>query len=151
MSPSPSSVILEPPGSAPVPPPPVLAEDAPVETSTTSDTSSESVPTQPVSRPMDFANRALRLRERNGQPQRSRTPDLFSPSSTRMSDFGILSSPQADIRRIRVPVEAQHFEIERGSTPVREKMGRSWSLRKKTEVTTISHRNFHLAVIHWVS
>jgi hypothetical protein len=54
-----------------------------------------------------------------------------------MSDFGLLSSPQADARRMKVPVEAQHFEIERSSTPVREKLGRRWSLRKKKEVNEI--------------
>ena len=68
-----------------------------------------------------------------------------------MSDFGILSSPQADARRMRVPVEAQHFEIERSSTPVREKMSRGWNLRKKKEVTRISHRDFPLAVVDRVS
>lgn len=136
MSPSPSSVILEHPVPVPspdlVPPPPVLAEEAPAETSSTSETSSETVPTQPVASSKDYVYRALKLRERDGQSQRSKTTAL-SPSSTRMSDFGILSSPQADGRRMKVPVEAQHFEIERSTTPTKEKTGRSWSLRKKKE------------------
>lgn len=137
MSPTPSSVTLEPPvpvpSPAPVPPPPVIDEEAPVETSTTSETSSETVPTQPAGRLKDYVYHALKPRERDGQSQRSRTTAPLSPGSTRMSDFGILSSPQADGRRIKVPVEAQHFEIERSSSPAREKPSRSWSLRRKKE------------------
>ena len=155
MSPSLSSVTLEPPvrvpGSVPVPPPPIIAEGAPVETSTTSDTSSETVPMQQAIPPNGYVYHALKLRERDGQPQRSRSPAPFSPSSTKMSDFGILSSPPADTRRMRVPVEAQQFEIERSSTPVGGKMGRSWSLRRKKEVTRVSHRDFPLTFIYLAS
>jgi len=51
-----------------------------------------------------------------------------------MSDYGLLSSPQTDQRKMKAPVQVQHFEIERGNTPTREKMNRSWSFRKKKEV-----------------
>jgi len=148
MSPTPSSVTLEPPvpvpSPAPVPPPPIIDEEAPVETSTTSETSSETVPTQPAGRLKDYVYHALKPRERDGQSQRSRTTAQLSPGSTRMSDFGILSSPQADGRRMRVPVEAQHFEIERSSSPGREKPSRSWSLRRKKEVTRTPRRDIPL-------
>lgn len=142
MSPSPSPVAMEPvriPNPAPVPPPPIVTEEATVETSTTtSETSSETIPPQTVVRPKDYAYHASKLRERDErQPQRSRTPTLLSPGSTRMSDYGILSSPQADQRRVRAPVQVHHFEIERGDTPTREKMNRSWSMRKKKEVIRI--------------
>ena len=156
MSPSPTSPVLEPPvrvpSSAPVPPPPVLVEDASMERSSASETSSETVPTQPAVRPKDYAHHVLKLRENDGVPQRSRTPTPLSPGSTRMSDFGILGSPQADGRRMKVPVEAQHFEIERSPTPVREKMNRSWSIRKRKEVArifvvTFSGRNSPVTIV----
>ena len=51
-----------------------------------------------------------------------------------MSDYGILSSPQTDQRKVKAPVQVQHFEIERGNTPTREKVNRGWSLRRKKEV-----------------
>ena len=151
MSPAPSSVTLEPPvpvpGSAPVPPPPVIDEEAPAESSATSETSSETVPMQPTGRPKDYVYHALKARERDGQSQRSRTTAPLSPGSTRMSDFGILSSPQADGRRMKVPVEAQHFEIERSSSPAREKPSRSWSLRRKKEVTRTPRRDVSLPLL----
>ena len=142
MSPSPSPVTMEPPprmpDPAPVPPPPVVAEEATVETSTTSETSSEAIPPQPSVRPKDYLYHASRIRERDErQPQRSRTPTPLSPGSTRMSDYGLLSSPQTDQRRGKAPVQVQHFEIERGGSPMREKVNRSWSLRKKKEVMRI--------------
>lgn len=139
MSPSPSAVSMELPARtsspAPVPPPPVVAEEATAETSTTSETSSETIPPQPAARAKDYAYRALGFRERDErQTQRSRTPTVLSPSSTRISDYGILGSPQVDQRKMKMPAQAQHFEIERSSTPTKEKMNRSWSLRKKKEV-----------------
>ena len=135
MSPSPSPVAMEPsvriPDPAPVPPPPVIAEEATVETSTGSETSSETAPPQPAARTRDYAYHASKLRERDErQPQRPRTPTVLSPGSTRMSDYGILSSPQVDPRKMKAPAQAHHFEIERGST-VREKLNRSWSSRIK--------------------
>ena len=138
MSPAPSPVTMEPPvripSSAPVPPPPVIAEEATTETPTTSEVSSETIPPQPIVR-KDFAYHAARLRERDERrPQRSRTPTPLSPGSTRISDYGILSSPQVDSGRMRAP-DQHHFEIERSSTPTREKMSRSWGSRKKREVT----------------
>ena len=147
MSPSPSAVSMELPARtsspAPVPPPPVVAEEATAETSTASETSSESTPPQPAARAKDYAYRALGLRERDErQPQRSRTPTALSPGSTRISDYGILSSPQADQRKMKMPAQAQHFEIERSNTPTREKMNRSWSLRKKKEVMRFPPRLF---------
>ena len=155
MSPLPSPVTLEPPvpvpGSAPIPPPPVINEEAPAESSMASETSSDTVPTQPTVRLKDYVYHALKPRERDGQSQRSRAPAPSSPGSTRMSDFGILSSPQADGRRMKVPVEAQHFEIERSSTPVREKMSGSWGSRKRKEVTRTFHRPFLLTVADWTS
>ena len=148
MSPSPSSITLGPPvrvpASAPVPPPPVIAEDATVETSTTSETSSEPGSTQQTVR--DHIYSASKLRER--QFQRSRTPAPLSPGSTRISDFGIVSSPQTDRGGRNLPAEAQSFEIERSSTPMREKMRESWSLKK---VTRISSGDFPLSVVDWVS
>ena len=54
-----------------------------------------------------------------------------------MSDYGILSSPQVDQRRVKAPVQVHHFEIERSNTPTREKVNRNWSLRKKKEVMKI--------------
>jgi len=139
MSPSPSPVAMEPPprmpNPAPVPPPPVVAEEATVETSTVSETSSETTPPQPSVRPRDYGYHASKIRERDErQPQRSRTPTILSPGSTRMSDYGILSSPQTDQRKVRAPVQVQQFEIERGNTPTGGRMGRSWSFRKKKEV-----------------
>lgn len=139
MSPSPSPVVMEPPArmstSSPIPPPPIISEEANVETPTTSETSSETIPSQSAARAKEYVYRPSNLRERGEQqPQRSRTPTPLSPGSTRMSDYGILSSPQVDQRRMRAPVQAQHFEIERSNTPTREKMNRSWSLRKKKEV-----------------
>ncbi|KAF9647290.1 hypothetical protein BDM02DRAFT_2717807 [Thelephora ganbajun] len=138
MSPSPSPVAMEPPVYAPesasVPPPPIVAEEATVETSTTSETSSETIPPRSAVRAKDYVYPSSKLRERDGrQPQRSRTPTPLSPGSTRMSDYGILSSPQVDARRMKAPVQVQHFEIERGTTPLREKTNRSWGLRKKKE------------------
>ena len=140
MSPSPSTVAMElpvrAPDPAPVPPPPILAEEATAETSTQSETSSETIPPQSAVRAEGYAHQASKLRERDEHPQRSRTPTQLSPGSTRMSDYGILSSP-VNQRRARAPVQAQHFEIERGGTPMREKMNRSWSLMKKREVMRI--------------
>lgn len=142
MSPSPSPAVMEPPvripNPAPVPPPPVVAEEAAVETPTTSESSSESTPSQSDVRARDYAYHASRLRERDERPpQRSKTPTILSPGSTRMSDYGILSSPQVDSRRMRAPVQVQHFEIERGSTPTREKMNRGWNFKKKKEVMIV--------------
>jgi len=133
---------VEPPvraqNSTPVPPPPVIDEDATVETSTTSEMSSETIPPQSAVRGKDYLYRASKIRERDErQPQRSRTPTPLSPGSTRMSDYGLLSSPQADARKMKGPVQAHQFETERGATPVREKMNRAWSLRKKKEVMRI--------------
>ena len=140
MSPSPSPVTMEPPvraqSTAPIPPPPIVTEETTTETSVASETSSETIPPQSAVRAKDYAHHALKLRERDEQqPQRSRTPTPLSPGSTRMSDYGILSSPQVDQRRTRAPV--QHFEIERSTTPLREKMNRSWSMRKQKEVTSV--------------
>jgi len=139
MSPAPSPVTMEPPvripSSAPVPPPPVIAEEATTETPT-SETSSETVPPQPEVR-KDYAYHAAKLRERDDRrPQRSRTPTPLSPGSTRMSDYGILSSPQVDPRKMKAPSQL-HFEIERSSTPTRERMSRAWGSRKRREVMMI--------------
>lgn len=140
MSPSPSPVTTEPPvripDPVPVPPPPVIDEEATVETSTASETSSETIPPRSAVRMKDYAYHASKLRERDEQPRprRPRTPTPLSPGSTRMSDYGILSSPQVDMRRGKAPVQAPHFEIERSTTPTREKMNRSWSLRRKKDV-----------------
>lgn len=156
MSPSLNSVTLEPQvhvqGSAPVPPPPVIDRDFPVERSTASETSSETLPTKPAEvHTKDHLYRSLKLRGRDGLPQRSRPPTPLSPGSTRMSDYWILTSPQANGRKLPLPNEARHFEIERSSTPARENAGRGWSLRRKTEVTRISHYDIPLQVVNWVS
>jgi len=139
MSPAPSPVTMEPPvripSSAPVPPPPIVAEEATTETPT-SETSSETVPPQPAVR-KDYAYHAAKLRERDERrPQRSRTPTPLSPGSTRISDYGIVSSPQVDSRKMKAPSQL-HFEIERSSTPTRERASRGWSSRTKREVTII--------------
>ena len=123
---------------APVPPPPVITEEATAETATTSETSSEANPPQSAVRARDYAYHASRLRERDErQPQRSRTPVPSSPGSTRMSDYGLLSSPQVDQRKMKAPVQINHFEIERGSGSTKERMNRSWSMRRKKEVIVI--------------
>jgi len=138
MSPSLSPEAMEPPVRVPDSAPPATVEDATVGTSTTSETSSETIPPQSAVRVKDYIYRASKLREREErQPQRSRTPTPLSPGSTRMSDYGILSSPaQVDARKMKAPVQVHRFETERG-TPVREKTDRSWSLRRKKEVTII--------------
>ena len=134
---SPSLSPVEPPvraqNSTPVPPPPVVDEDATVETSTTSESSSEMIPPQSAVRVKDYLYRERDER----QPQSSRTPNPSSTNSTRMTNYGLLSSPQADARKIKAPAQVHHFETERGTTPVRAKMTRSWSLRKKREVMRI--------------
>ena len=139
MSPSPSPVDMELPARisspAPVPPPPVIVEEATTETSATSETSSETAPAQSAALPKDYAYHASKLRERDErQFQRSITPTPLSPGSTRISDYGIVSSPQVDPRKMKAPAQAHHFEIEKGTT-MREKLNRSWSSRMRKEVT----------------
>lgn len=122
MSPSPTTFSLEPSVPVPIPPPPVIDEDAPVETPTMGKTTSQMVPMRPAIPLEDYVS---------GQPQRSRTQ---APSSPGMSDFGTLNLPYSRTAS-RVPFEVRHFEIER--SPSREKIN-----RKNKEVTRISYRDF---------
>lgn len=123
MSPSPGFVIPERRAHTPVPPPPIIPENIPEETSTMSETSSQTTPKRPVVSPNDYVYQPLGLRKQRPTP--------LSHSSMGPSDIGTSGSPNT-----------ARFEIVRSSTPVGVNRRRAWSLKTGKQVTRIYKRDF---------